>query len=133
MIRVPSAKDRDGLAAFIGVQNAGKDVVCADFGVTLNTTFGLQYRGVTGYGPFPPAPRMNEMLPGESVAGSYVFWIKDGVEPLELVVSLTRKQYTGGSAVGSIRCGSNMPLRDVFIPDEIHLDVHDLPITTPSQ
>ena len=128
-------KDRDELAAFISVQNTGKDVVCAEFAVTLSTTFGLENRGVTGgggNGTFPPAPHIKEMLPGESVAGSYVFEIKDGVEPLELVIRLTSKQYTGGSSTGTIRCGSNILLRDVLVPDEIHLDVHDLPHANPS-
>ncbi len=128
MVPTHYQKDRDVLAAFVSVQNTGKDVVCANLAATLNTTFGLQYLGGGG-----DAPRMNEMLPGELVTGSYVFNIKDGVEPLELVIRLTSKQYTGGSATGTIRCGSNSPLRDVLIPDEIHLDVHDLMIAKPSR
>jgi hypothetical protein len=129
-------QDRDELAAFFSVANTGKGVVCASLEATLSTTFDLKYRGFTGglqasYGRegFPPVPRMNEMLPGESAEGSYVFEIKHGVDPLELVIKLTSRQYGEGYSVGSIRCGSNMPLHDVFVPDEIRFDLRDMPIT----
>jgi len=128
------SKDRDELAVFVSAENTGKDVVCAELAATLNTSFGLQYRarGYIGEG-FPPAPRVKEMLPGESVGGSYVFEVKDGVHPLELVIRLTSRQYSEGYSVTTIRCGSDSPLRDVFIPDEIRLDVSDLPIAPTSQ
>jgi len=126
--------DRDELAAFVGVANTGKGVVCATLAATLNTTFALQYPGFTGGPPvsynsagFPPAPRMNEMLPGESAEGSYVFEIKHGVAPLELVIRLTSRRYN--TSAGSIRCASNNSLRDIFVPNEIRLDVHDFPLT----
>jgi uncharacterized protein DUF2846 len=72
-IPVQYQKDRTELAAFVSVANTGKGVICAEFNVTLNTTFDLQYRGVWGQ-----APRMHEMLPGETAEGRYVFDIKDG-------------------------------------------------------
>lgn len=130
MIPARYSKDRDELGVFLNAQNTGKDVVCAAFGATLNTTFGLQYTGFTGGGGagYPPAPRMTEMLPGESVGGSYVFEIKDGVQPLELVIRLASRRYNGVYSEGSIRCRTDSPFKDVFIPDEIRLDVSDLPI-----
>ena len=74
---------------------------------------------------------MNEMLPGESAEGSYDFNVKDGIQPLELVLKPFR---------GTIRCGTKgtEPLRDAFLPTEVRLDVHDLPApeklpTPPSQ
>jgi hypothetical protein len=63
---------------------------------------------------------MNEMLPGESAEGSYLFEIKHGVAPRELVFRLANR---------TIRCGSNLPLRDAFVQDEIRLDVRDISIT----
>ena len=112
-------KDRNELEAFVRVANTGNGVICADLSVTLNTTFGLQYRGAWGR-----APHMQEMLPGESSEGTYTFDIKDGVEPVELLFRL------GGFRAGSkIRCGSNTSFRDVLVPDEIRLDVRDLPVT----
>ncbi len=116
-------KSRAELEAFLSVANTGKGVICAELDVTLKTTFNLQYRGFSGR-----APRMHEMLPGESAEGSYVFEIKDGVQPLELVISLKSRLYDGGSSVASIRCGSDFPFRDVFISDEIRLNIRDLPI-----
>lgn len=130
------SRDRDELATFITVRNTGKDAICAELGATLKTTFGLQYRGVTSGDDdagFPPAPRMNEMLPGESATGSYVFDIKDGVKPLQLVITLESRQYDTGADLGSIRCGSGRPLHDLFIPGEIRLDVHDLPVNNLAQ
>ena len=118
-------ENRAELEAFFSVANTGKGVVCAEFDVTLKTSFGLQYRD---RGFAPRAPRMREMLPGETAEGSFIFDIKDGVQPLELVVRLARRRYDGGSSVGTIRCGSDFPIRDVMIPDEIHLNIRDLPI-----
>jgi hypothetical protein len=117
-------KNRAELEAFISVANTGKGVICAEFNVTMNTSFGLQYRG-----SFGRAPKMKEMLPGESAEGSYVFDIKDGVQPLELIIGLKSRRYDegGGPSVGNIRCGSEFPFRDVFISDEIRLNVRDLP------
>jgi hypothetical protein len=129
-------QDRDELAAFVSVSNTGKGVICATLDATLNTTFALQYRGFTGgtqmspnNGGYPPAPRMNEMLPDESAEGSYVFEIKHGVSPLEFVIKLASRRYIEGQTVGSIRCGSNNPLRDIFVPDEIRFDVSDFSVT----
>ena len=70
-----------------------------------------------------------ELLPGESAKGSYVFDVKDGVQPLELVIALKSRRYDAGTSVGNIRCGSNFPLHDVFIPDTIRLNIRDLPVS----
>jgi hypothetical protein len=135
-INATNIQDRDEVGAFVRVANTGKAVVCATFDVTLNTTFALQYRGFTGGtqashngAGYPPAPSMNEMLPGESADGSYVFEIKHGVAPLELVIKLTSRRFGIGQSEASIRCGSNNPLRDIFVPNEIRLDVQDFLVT----
>jgi hypothetical protein len=125
-----SSPDRDTFVVFLAAENTGTRVVCAELGATLNTSFGLQYRGFTGLsGGFPPAPRIREMLPGEIVEGSYKFEIKHGVQPLEVVLKLESARYDGGVRTTTIRCGSDGgPFKDVFIPDEIRLDIRDLPI-----
>src|SRR5437660_1271183 len=112
-------KDRNELEAFVRVANTGNGAICADFSVTLNTTFGLEYRGASRR-----APRMHEMLPGESSEGTYTFDIKVGVEPVELVFRLV-----GSRAGSNIRCGSNISFRDVLVPNEVRLDIRDLPVT----
>ena len=120
---------RSRLDAFINVANTGKGVICADFNVRLNTAFGLQFLGASWH-----APKMKEMLPGESAQGSYAFDIKAGAQPLDLVITLASRRYDGGSSVVTIRCGSNLPFRDVFVADEIRLNIRDLPVTSsPSQ
>ena len=124
-----NSQGRDAVAVFVSTQNTGKGVVCAELVATLNTSFGLQYRGFTGLsGGFPPAPRIKEMLPGEIAEGSYKFDIKHGVQPVEIVIRLESARYDGRVRTTSIRCGSDSPFKDVFIPEEIKLDVSDLPI-----
>lgn len=125
IVVTPSSKDRDGVAVFVSAQNTGKGVVCADFGATLNTSFGLQYRDYTYSSG---ASRIREMLPGETAEGSYKFEIKHGVQPFEVVLKLESARYDGGVRTTTIRCGSDSPFKDVFVPDEIRLDVSDLPI-----
>jgi len=115
----PPQNSRATLEAFVTVANSGKGVICASLDATLNTTFGLRYLGSLGQ-----APRMKEMLPGESTKGTYAFDVKDGVKPVELVFRL-------GNSGHSIRCGSAAPVQDASLPNEIHLDVRDLPLTPP--
>jgi hypothetical protein len=112
--------DHHVVAVFVSVKNSGKGAVCAYLGATLQATFGLEFEGSGGAQQFPEAPRMKQMLPGEEAEGSYAFYVKDRVEPIALVLKLSNR---------TIRCGppSDRPWHDVFVPDEIRLDVHDLP------
>jgi hypothetical protein len=112
----PAQDGRASLEVFVSAANTGKGVICASLDATLNTTFGLQYHGTSGQ-----APRMQEMLPGESTKGGYVFDIKNGVQPLELVFKLA----TFGHG---IRCRSAAPAQDGLIPDQIRLDARELPV-----
>jgi TonB family protein len=107
--------DRREVTVFLTVNNTGNGVVCASFNAKLKTTFGLEYLGT-----YAQAPPMREMLPGESSQGSYVFNVKDGVQPLELVLELQG---------GTIRCktSGDEPLPGVSVPSQIRLNVSDLP------
>jgi len=60
------------------------------------------------------------MLPGEVSKGAYVFDVKNGVDPRELLVMLQSK---------SIRCelGQEKGPAEERVPEEITLDIHDLP------
>jgi TonB family protein len=108
-------QDRIEVAVFLTVNNTGKGAVCASFNAKLKTTFGFEYLGISSQGPL-----MREMPPGEGAQGSYVFHVKDGVQPLELILELYG---------GTIRCKNSVdaPQDDASIPNEIRLDVHDLP------
>jgi hypothetical protein len=114
----PANNGRATLEAFVKVANLGKGVVCASIDATLNTTFGLQY-----YGGSMQGPEMQEMLPGEAATGNYMFNIKDGVQPLELVFKLASLNH-------SIRCGPATSKQDV-LPNEIRLDVRDMAVEKP--
>jgi TonB family protein len=109
------APDRRQVSVFLAVNNIGKGVVCASFTAKLKTTFGFEYLGISGQ-----APRMREMLPGESAEGSYVFDVKNGVQPLELILDLDG---------GTVRCKTSVdaPIHEASDVNEIRLDVHDLP------
>jgi len=110
-----SAPDRHEVTVSLTVRNTGKGVVCASFNAKLKATFGFEYLGISSQ-----APSMQEMLPGESMQGSYFFDVKDGVQPLEMILELRG---------GTIRCKASgeAPLQDGSIPTEIRLDIHGLP------
>jgi TonB family protein len=110
-----TTKDRRGVTVFLTVNNTGKSVVCASFTAKLETTFNLEYGSTPGQ-----ALVVREMLPGESARGSYDFDVKDGVQPLALVLELQGR---------TIRCGTSRdtPSPDTVVPTEVRLDVHDLP------
>jgi TonB family protein len=108
------APDSRRIAVSLIVNNTGNNAVCATFTAKLKTTSGVEYRGTS-----IQAPSMREMLPGDRARGSYIFEVREGDQPLELILNLDG---------GTIRCKSSSeePLRDASIPGEIRLDVHDL-------
>lgn len=72
-------------------QNIGKQALCAGFTATLKASFGLEYRGsllVTN--PF----RIRELLPGENSEGAYEFYVKNGVEPLQVILKPSSETQT---------------------------------------
>jgi hypothetical protein len=109
------APDRLIAAVFLTVSNIGNSVVCASFNAKLQTTLGNEYVGVSAR-----APRISNLPSGESAQGSYIFEVKDGGQPIDLILELQD---------GTIRCQDSgaAPLHDAAVPTEIRLDVHDLP------
>lgn len=72
-------------------QNIGKQALCAGFNATLKASFGLEYRGsllVTN--PF----RIRELLPGENSEGAYEFYVKNGAEPLQVILKPSSETQT---------------------------------------
>lgn len=116
----PHKGDRHKVAVFVSASNMGKGAVCASLGASLQATFGLEFVGFggprLGDPPFPEAPQIYQLLPGQGADGSYVFDVKDGVAPLRLVLKLSNR---------TIRCGP--PWADTFAPGEVRLDVRNLP------
>lgn len=123
---VQKARAREGwyyVAVFVDIRNTGKKASCASFDPRLKATYGLEY-SVQWLDPlkvhFPKAPEVSQMLPGEVSSGTYVFTVKEGVEPLELSVKLKGK---------SIQC--NAPpegtFSDISLPQQVRLQVNDLP------
>jgi hypothetical protein len=127
----PHRGDRHFVAVYVTIKNPGKLPACASFlTASLKTTDGLKYYQIKLlFGapprPFPREPRVWEMLPGEETSGGYVFNLKDGVEPLELSLGLLRR---------SMRCGSGREnWSEALLPEEVRLDVRDLPLPSSSQ
>jgi hypothetical protein len=113
------------VVVFATIKNVGKKAACASFVTRLKGTYDLEYsEGVLGYvatrPDVPRPPAVSQMLPGEEARGAYVFIVKDGVAPLELSIKLQGK---------SIHCNapSEGAWGDTFLPQELRLDVHDLP------
>jgi TonB family protein len=114
------ARDQLIAAVFLTVSNSGNGVVCASFNTKLKTTLGNEYLGISGR-----APGMYNLAPGASAPGNYSFEVKDGGQPLELILDLQG---------GTIRCKDSedaLP-HDASVPNEIRLDVHGLPAPSAS-
>jgi TonB family protein len=113
-------EDSHAVVVFVTIVNNGQAAACSSFSARLRATYDLEYsnspRGVQA----PGAPQVWQMLPGEMSEGAYVFDVKDGVEPRELVLMPQSK---------SIRCEFNQEERrgEALVPEEITLDIHDLP------
>ncbi|MBZ5695033.1 MAG: energy transducer TonB [Acidobacteriia bacterium] len=115
--------DWHDVAIFVNVKNTGENAACSSFSTKLKGAYDLEYGenslvGLRSHVPSPP--RVWQMLPGEESKGAYVFYVKNGVDPIELVVKLESRSIRCDSAQGGNRDG-------VILPDEIKLDVHDLP------
>jgi hypothetical protein len=73
------------------VTNVGKHALCAHVSAVLETTFNLQsYASVFLDGRY--TSRVNQMLPGEQAHVDFRFDVKDGVQPLTLVVKQGKRQ-----------------------------------------
>ena len=112
---ISDAPESRRIAVSVVVHNTGNSAVCATFTSKLKTTSGIEYRGTS-----VQAPSMHEMPPGDYARGNYIFEVKEGDLPLELILNLDD---------GTTRCKSSIdePTRDAAIPSEIRLDLRHLP------
>lgn len=73
------------------ITNVGKHALCANISAVLETTFNLQtYGSIHLNGRFTGL--IHQMLPGEHANADFVFSVKDGVQPITLVVKQGRFQ-----------------------------------------
>lgn len=72
-------------------RNIGKQALCAGFTATLKATFGLEYGGTV---PIKNPFRVRELLPGENIVGDYQFYVKNGAEPLQIILKPTSETQT---------------------------------------
>ncbi len=108
----PHQGDHHRVSVSVRVKNLGKRAICASFTPRLRATLDLEYGNILR----SEEPRMSELLPGEETSGTYVFSVKDGVKPLQLVLKPLNR---------SLRCGSASrdSLSSVYWPEEVRLDL----------
>jgi TonB family protein len=106
--KAAATPDRQEVTVFLTVTNTGNGAICATLTAKMEATFALEYSGASG-----KAPKMRELLPGESAQGSYDFDVKNGVQPLELVLELQGP---------TLSCSGNAPMRG-SIPRQVRLDL----------
>ncbi len=78
-----SGSDRHQIAVRLRAENIGKRALCIEFRATMKATFGLEYSG-TYYTPEPF--KIRELLPSEKTEGEYTFSVKNGTQPLQLIL-----------------------------------------------
>jgi TonB family protein len=115
-----AASSREGshvVVVFVTIANSGQTAACSSFSAKLRGTYDLEY---SSNPQAPGAPQVWQMLPGEVSRGAYVFDVKNGVDPRELLVMPQSK---------STRCefGQEERRGEALLPEEIALDIHDLP------
>jgi TonB family protein len=117
---VSSREDSHAVVVFVTIENSGQTAACSSFSAKLRGTYDLEYPNNPRDLQAPGAPQVWQMLPGEVSKGAYVFDVKNGVDPLDLLVMPQSK---------SIRCefGQEGRRGEAIMPEEITLDVHDLP------
>lgn len=114
-----SQPDSHAVVVFVTIVNSGQTAACSSFSAKLRGTYDLEYSNNLRDLQAPGAPHVWQMLPGEVSKGAYVFDVKNGVDPRELVVMPQSK---------GIRCELNGEgKQDELRSEEVTLDVHDLP------
>lgn len=120
--------DQHYVAVFARVRYGGTDTGCASLSAELHGPNDLAFTEINRSSTdvhWPDPPRVSHVAHGEESTGAFVFEVKNGTEPLELVVKLDSPSTT---------CDSAPPELSTAPAPEIHLDLHDLrsPVTTSS-
>jgi TonB family protein len=115
-----SREDSHAVVVFVTIANSGQTAACFSFSTRLRGTYDLEYSSNPLGLQAPGAPEVWQILPGEVSKGAYVFDVRNGVDPRELLVIPQSK---------SIRCefGQEGRRGEALVPEEITLDIHDLP------
>jgi len=114
-----SREDSHAVVVFVTIANSGQTATCSSFSAKLRGTYDLEYSDKPRHLQAPGAPQVWQMLPGEVSKGAYVFDVKNGVDPRELLVMPQSK---------STRCDANQEgsRAEALVPEEMTLDIHDL-------
>lgn len=72
------------------ISNAGKHALCGLLSAKLETTYNLESLGTVTLGGVPMAG-IHQLLPGEHLPAEFDFDVKDGVDPLKLVIKQNEK------------------------------------------
>ena len=102
-----NGSDRHQIAVRLRAENIGKRALCIEFQATMKATFGLEYSG-TYYTPEPF--KIRELLPSEKTEGEYMFSVKNGTQPLQLILKPLSQSQTctrGQDSFSAIWHGAN--------------------------
>ncbi len=94
----------------VKVKNLSKRAACAYFTARLKADFAIVYRRDLN---FDEGPHIHELLLGEETEGRYIFEVKDGVRPLELIMEPQGKQ----------GCGTERPM---FYLDKVQIPLEGI-------
>ncbi len=115
-----SREDSHAVVVYVTIENSGQTAACSSFSAKLRGTYDLEYSSNTFARQTPGAPQVFQMLPGETSKGAYVFDVKNGVDPRELVVTRESK---------GISCAVDQEAKrgEARVPEEVTLDIQELP------
>lgn len=115
-----SRENAHAVVVYVAIENSGQTAVCSSFSAKLRGTYDLEYSSNELAGQTSGVPQIWQMLPGEVSKGAYVFEVKNGVDPRELVVTRESK---------SIGCEADQEAKrgEARVPMAVTLDIHDLP------
>jgi len=115
-------EDARFVAVFVRARYGGTDPACASLSAKLKTTESADYAEFSRLPSdrrWPDRPRVSRLSHGQESTGAYVFQIRNGADPLALLLTMDSQD----TACDSAQLGA---LDGASSPAALELDVHDL-------
>lgn len=120
-------EDARYVAVFVRVRYGGTDLACASLSAKLKTTDNSDYADLSRLPSdrrWPDRPRVSRLSHGQESTGAYVFQIRNGADPVALLVTMDSQDTACDSAQTGALDGASPPAA-------LELDVHDLSLPQP--